>query len=90
VGTEPLCPAGIFLVALVFYLTLSVRMASTMLPLVGAMGWSFTLFSRKMLVIFYLVVFVLAWVGQFIERIIEGKKPSFNALITGHFSALSC
>ena len=65
------------LVALVFYLALSVRMASTMLVLVGVMGWSFTLFSREMLVISCLVVFVLAWVGQFIGHIIEGRKPSF-------------
>jgi len=41
------------------------------------MGWSFTLFSREMLVISCLVVFVLAWMGQFIGHIIEGRKPSF-------------
>ena len=64
-------------VALVFYLTLSVTMSLVMLLAVILMAWSFTLFSRETLVISCIVIFVLAWIGQFIGHKIEGKKPSF-------------
>ena len=64
-------------VALVFYLTLSTTMAFVMLLAVILMTWSFTLFSREALVISCIVIFVLAWIGQFIGHKIEGKKPSF-------------
>ena len=64
-------------VALVFYLTLSTTMALVMLLAVILTAWSFTLFSREALVISCIVIFVLAWIGQFIGHKIEGKKPSF-------------
>ena len=64
-------------VALVIYLTLSTTMAFVMLLAVILMTWSFTLFSREALVISCIVIFVLAWIGQFIGHKIEGKKPSF-------------
>ena len=41
------------------------------------MAWSFTFFSREALVVSCIVIFVLAWIGQFIGHKIEGKKPSF-------------
>jgi uncharacterized membrane protein YGL010W len=65
------------IVALVFYLTLSMLMSLVMLLAVIFMAWSFTLFSREALVISCVVIFVLAWIGQFIGHKIEGKKPSF-------------
>ena len=65
------------IVALVFYLTLSMTMSLVMLLAVILMAWSFTLFSREALVISCIVIFVLAWIGQFIGHKIEGKKPSF-------------
>ena len=65
------------IVALVFYLTLSMTMSLVMLLAVILMAWSFTLFSRETLVISCIVIFVLAWIGQFIGHKIEGKKPSF-------------
>ena len=64
-------------VALVFYLTLSMTMSLVILLAVILMAWSFTLFSREALVISCIVIFVLAWIGQFIGHKIEGKKPSF-------------
>ena len=66
------------IVALVFYLTLSMTMSLVMLLAVILMAWSFTLFSRETLVISCIVIFVLAWIGQFIGHKIEGKKPSFS------------
>jgi len=65
------------IVALVFYLTLSMLMSLVMLLAVILMAWSFTLFSPEALVISCVVIFVLAWIGQFIGHKIEGKKPSF-------------
>ena len=65
------------IVALVFYLTLSMTMSLVMLLAVILMACSFTLFSREALVISCIVIFVLAWIGQFIGHKIEGKKPSF-------------
>ena len=65
------------IVALVFYLTLSMVMSLVMLLAVIFMAWSFTLFSREALVISCVVIFVLAWIGQFIGHKIEGKQPSF-------------
>ena len=65
------------IVALVFYLTLSMVMSLVMLLAVILMAWSFTLFSPEALVISCVVIFVLAWIGQFIGHKIEGKKPSF-------------
>ena len=65
------------IVALVFYLTLSMVMSLVMLLAVILMAWSFTLFSPEALVISCVVIFVLAWIGQFIGHKIEGRKPSF-------------
>ena len=51
-------------------------MSLVMLLAVILMAWSFTLFSRETLVISFIVIFVLAWIGQFTGHKIEGKKPS--------------
>lgn len=69
----------ILAIALVFYLRLSIPMAIGMLlfsvlclqgiVLIESLGFSLWLVS--------LIIFVLAWVGQFIGHNIEGKKPSF-------------
>ena len=34
-------------------------------------------FSKTNIFLFYLMIFVIAWIGQFIGHKIEGKKPSF-------------
>ena len=33
--------------------------------------------SNKELLIIYLLIFIVSWIGQFIGHKIEGKKPSF-------------
>lgn len=70
----------ILAIALVYYLMLS-------FPLfLGFIVWSAIVIvgneylynqGATFLLIFSIVVFVLAWVGQFIGHDIEGKKPSF-------------
>ncbi len=71
------------IVALVFYLTLSMVMSLVMLLAVILMAWSFTLFSREALLISCVVIFVLAWIGQFIGHKIEGPSKGGQPLVEG-------
>lgn len=61
--------------SLVFYVALSWRIAAAMLALSVLM----LLILEAMPVVFWpsVIIFVLAWVGQFIGHHVEGKKPSF-------------
>jgi len=67
--------AGVGL-ALVFYVWLSPAIALGMLVVVAAMLYPVTLLQSNTLLA-AAVVFVLAWIGQFIGHMIEGRKPSF-------------
>ena len=67
--------AGIGL-ALAFYAWLSPAIALGMLAMFAPMVWSLSLLGGNALVA-AAVVFVVAWIGQFIGHAIEGKKPSF-------------
>ncbi|HXJ18351.1 MAG TPA: Mpo1-like protein, partial [Candidatus Polarisedimenticolia bacterium] len=68
------------LLVFAFYLRLSPPLAIGMLAFMGAvialLGWqaracSFPIWKSS------LILFVLAWIGQFIGHKIEGKRPSF-------------
>lgn len=61
--------------ALVFYVLLSWQLALVMALQSLLMLWVLSL----MPVVFWpsVIIFVLAWVGQFIGHQVEGKKPSF-------------
>lgn len=67
--------------AMVFYLTLSLSFSGLMVVVVGPMLVVNHLvqgrLSSQETLILWAVVFVLAWVGQFVGHKIEGKKPSF-------------
>jgi len=67
--------AGIGL-ALAFYAWLSPSIALGMLVVLALMVYPLTLLGGRALVV-AAAVFVLAWIGQFIGHVIEGKKPSF-------------
>ena len=87
------CPGGIrslhpalnwaslaVLAALLYYSMLSVRLALGALPLLLAFLWSLDRLDRWDGVPLWslcVVLFVLAWIGQFIGHAIEGKRPSF-------------
>lgn len=80
IGPEWLSPATVLLaLALVWYATLSLRLALGMLLVGSAMlvAASAMQVLPMPLWVSSLVVFVLAWVGQFVGHKIEGKKPSF-------------
>jgi uncharacterized membrane protein YGL010W len=66
--------------ALLYYASLSVPLAFGALVLLAAMLVSIGILRRWNLAPLWLiatVLFVLAWIGQFIGHRIEGKRPSF-------------
>jgi uncharacterized membrane protein YGL010W len=68
------------LAAVVYYALLSVPLALGVLPLLLLMLWSISALSRNGVAPLWLIcalLFVLAWIGQFIGHAIEGKRPSF-------------
>jgi uncharacterized membrane protein YGL010W len=70
----------ITLAAVIYYASLSVRLALGVLPLLLLMLWSIAALSRNTIAPLWLicvVLFVLAWIGQFVGHAIEGKRPSF-------------
>ena len=62
--------------AVAFYAWLSVQIAVGMLALFALMVYPLTLLGSKAFIV-AVVVFVLAWIGQFVGHAIEGRKPSF-------------
>jgi uncharacterized membrane protein YGL010W len=62
--------------AMVFYLWLSLPLALGMLGVIALMVWPLTLLGSRALIV-SIAVFVLAWIGQFIGHILEGRKPAF-------------
>lgn len=80
-GLSPLLNwATLFLAAaVIYYLFLSWSLAAGMLVfalVLIAATWALSLLPAPLWLI-SLVVFVIAWVGQFIGHKIEGRKPSF-------------
>ncbi|EZQ19137.1 Mpo1 family 2-hydroxy fatty acid dioxygenase [Halopseudomonas bauzanensis] len=72
---HPLVAVGLVGLALVFYVLLSWQLAAVMLIQSALMLWMLSL----MPLVFWpcVIIFVLAWIGQFIGHQVEGKKPSF-------------
>lgn len=76
--------AAVFLaLALLYYLRLSVPMFLGFIVIVGLMLWGNNAIYEAVgrnagqLALISLIIFAVAWVGQFIGHKIEGKKPSF-------------
>lgn len=66
--------------AFIYYLLLSPKLALGMIPVVIAMlGINYLIAMQvgSYIWLVSLIVFAVAWVGQFIGHKIEGKKPSF-------------
>ena len=62
--------------ALVFYCSLSLRIALGMLAVSALLVCAVTLPGSNLRVVAG-AVFVAAWIGQFIGHVVEGRKPSF-------------
>tara|TARA_B100000614_G_C14436761_1_gene448491 strand:+ start:126 stop:578 length:453 start_codon:yes stop_codon:yes gene_type:complete len=71
----------IIIFALFFYLRLSISISIGMFIIsaiqLGIIFYLETLFLDLQLLYIYLLIFIIAWVGQFIGHKIEGQKPSF-------------
>ena len=63
-------------VSMAFYTWLSLPLAVGMLGVIALMIYPLTLLGTRALVV-SIVVFVVAWIGQFIGHILEGRKPAF-------------
>ena len=72
----PLAVYVLIALAVVFYISLSLPIAIGMLVVSALMVLTLTIVTEHLLTL-SLVVFVIAWIGQFIGHKIEGKKPSF-------------
>ena len=62
--------------ALAFYVWLSPSIALGMLAVLALMVYPLAWLGANVLAV-TAVVFVLAWIGQFVGHMIEGRKPSF-------------
>ncbi|MDZ4746876.1 MAG: Mpo1-like protein [Saprospiraceae bacterium] len=76
--------AFVFLVgAWIYYARLSIIMLVGFMVIGGLMLWgimgvyNLVFHSDQTLAVYAVVIFVVAWIGQFIGHKIEGKKPSF-------------
>jgi len=81
-GTYNINPAGILIIiAVIFYLNLSKSLtigmflfSTTCLYIIKNLELKYL---HKELFTYYIILFIVAWIGQFIGHKIEGKKPSF-------------
>jgi len=81
-GVGPYIHLGtvILLLGLLFYLRLSFKIMLGMLLISSLVLYILKLVNLSFLEnawMVYFIIFVLAWIGQFIGHHIEGKKPSF-------------
>ena len=81
-GIQPFIHLGTILVlfGVLFFLRLSIPIAFGMIVVSAVMLWlvnlTYSAFGEKAWM-FFVSVFVLSWIGQFIGHKIEGEKPSF-------------
>ena len=71
----------LFLFALLFYIRLSLSLTIGMGIFAGGsiliINKISHIFTSNELITYYIIAFIVAWIGQFIGHKIEGKKPSF-------------
>ena len=71
----------LFLFALLFYVRLSLSLTIGMGIFAGGsiliINKISHIFTSNELITYYIIAFIVAWIGQFIGHKIEGKKPSF-------------
>jgi uncharacterized membrane protein YGL010W len=76
-SAHPLAALAAVLASLLYYLTLSVPFTVGMVLMSGVMLGLLALLPQAQVLPISVLVFVLAWIGQFVGHKIEGKKPSF-------------
>jgi uncharacterized membrane protein YGL010W len=73
---SPIAAAAGIVAAMAFYVWLSLPIAFGMLGVIALMAAALSLLGTRVLPV-SIVVFVLAWIGQFIGHHVEGKRPAF-------------
>ena len=80
-GTYKFTILGVFIIlTILYYLKLSKSLAIGMLLISMAFLTIIdiiSLFNKNQLLLIYISIFIIAWIGQFMGHKIEGKKPSF-------------
>jgi uncharacterized membrane protein YGL010W len=76
-AVHPLAALATVVLALLYYLKLSRPFALGMLVMSALMLGVLNALPPRAVLPLSLAIFVLAWIGQFIGHMIEGKKPSF-------------
>ena len=74
---HPLAALAVTIAALAYYVKLSPPFAVGMVVMAGLMLGLLSLMPSQAVLPLSLAIFALAWIGQFIGHMIEGKKPSF-------------
>lgn len=74
---HPLAAVAVTVISLLYYVSLSLTFAFSMLVMSSAMLWLLEAMPQATVLPGAIIVFVVAWIGQFIGHKIEGKKPSF-------------
>jgi uncharacterized membrane protein YGL010W len=81
IGRPGLWCALIMVGALTFYWRLSRALGAAMIALFIALAWlthlAYDALGPGRLLSLAIFVFVLAWIGQFVGHLIEGRRPSF-------------
>ncbi|MFO1314601.1 MAG: Mpo1-like protein [Burkholderiales bacterium] len=75
-AASPVVAYALIALAVAYYVTLSPALAAGMLGVSAVLVYPLTLLGPHVLAT-AVVVFVLAWIGQFAGHRIEGRKPSF-------------
>jgi uncharacterized membrane protein YGL010W len=75
-AVSPVAAAIAITAAMAFYVRLSVPLALGMLATIAVMVAALALLGTRVLVV-SIIVFVAAWIGQFVGHLIEGRKPAF-------------
>jgi uncharacterized membrane protein YGL010W len=74
---HPLAAVAVTVISLLYYVSLSLTFAFSMLVMSSAMLWLLEAMPQPAVLSGAVIVFVVAWIGQFVGHKIEGKKPSF-------------
>lgn len=74
---HPLAAVAVAILSLLYYAQLSKPFALGMAVMAALMLGLLSLLPDQAVLPLSIVIFVLAWIGQFIGHKIEGKKPSF-------------
>jgi uncharacterized membrane protein YGL010W len=75
-AASPVAACVVIAALMAFYLWLSIPLALGMVAVIALMVWPLAALGSRVLLV-SVAVFVVAWIGQFVGHLIEGRKPAF-------------